>query len=209
MCRRTCPLLCKCLQVRFVIFMMGKASVLLVMYLAIERWLSSVKPLQYRIRFTSKRLAVYIITIWISACVFQLYRPFRKITGEDGCRLARTPFGPRSLKALIISYVSVTFVVPSVITWASFLHIWLSVRKSPSVNTASGFQVRCRLLRMCVLTALLLTLCWFPDQLNYVLSLFEVTSLNSPISDYFLVLALSNSCVNPWIMILSREQGFS
>lgn len=198
-------LFCHIIDTRFVIFMMGKASVLLVMCLAIERWLSSVKPLQYRIRFTGKRLAVYIITIWISACVFQLYRLFRKIPGEDGCRLARNLFGPRSLKALIISYVSVTFVLPSVITWASFLHVCLSVRKSPSMNTASGFQVRSRLLRMCVLTALLLTLCWFPDQLNYIISLFEVTSLNSPISNYFLVLALSNSCANPWIYCLMNK----
>lgn len=198
-------LFCHLIDTRFLIFMMGKASVLLVMCLAIERWFSSVKPLQYRIRFTSKRLAVYIISIWISTCVFQLYRLFRKIPGEDGCRWAKNPFGPRSLRALIISYVSVTFILPNVVTWASFLHIWLSVRKSPAMNTASGNQARGRLLRMCVLTALFLTLCWFPDQLNYVLSLFDVTSLESPISNYFLVLALSNSWVNPWIYCLTNK----
>lgn len=198
-------LFCHLIDTRFLIFMMGKASVLLVMCLAIERWFASVKPLQYRIRFTSKRLGVYIITIWISTGVFQFYRLFSKIPGGDGCQWARNPFGPRSLKALIISYVSVTFILPNIITWASFLHIWLSVKKSPALNTASGNQVRSRLLRMCVLTALFLTLCWFPDQLNYVLSLFDVTSLESPISDYFLVLALSNSWVNPWIYCFTNK----
>ena len=198
-------LFCHLIDTRFLIFVMGKASVLLVMCLAIERWFASVKPLEYRIRFTSKRLAVYIISIWISTCVFQLYRLFRKIPGEDGCQWAKNSFGPRSLKALIISYVFVTFILPNIITWASFLHIWLSVRKSPAMNTASGNQARSRLLRMCVLTALFLTLCWFPDQLNYVLSLFDVTSLASPISDYFLVLALSNSCVNPLIYCFTNK----
>ena len=198
-------LFCHLIDTRLLIFMMGKASVLLVMCLAIERWFSSVKPLQYRIKFTSKRLAVYIISIWTSTCVFQLYRLFPNIPGEGGCRWAENPFGPRSLKALIISYVSVTFVLPSFITWASFLHIWLSVRKSPAMNTTSGNQARSRLLRMCVLTALFLTLCWFPDQLNYILSLFDVTSLASPTSKYFLVLALSNSWVNPWIYCLTNK----
>ena len=198
-------LFCHLIDTRFLIFMMGKASVLLVMCLAIERWFASVRPLQYRIRFTSKRLAVYITSIWISTCIFQLYRLFRKIPGEDGCRWAENPFGLRSLKALIISYVFVTFILPSAITWGSFLHIWLSVRRSPAMNTASGNQARSRLLRMCVLTAFFLTLCWFPDQLNYVLSLFHVTSLASPISDYFLVLALSNSWVNPWIYCLTNK----
>ena len=198
-------LFCHLIDTSFLIFMLGKASVLLVMCLAIERWFASVKPLQYRIRFTSKRLGVYIISIWISTCVFQLYRLFRKIPGEDGCQWAKDPFGPRSHKALIISYVSVTFILPNIITWTSFLHIWLSVKGSSALNTASGNQARCRLLRMSVLTALFLTLCWFPDQLNYVLSLFDVTSLESPISDYFLVLALSNSWVNPWIYCFTNK----
>ena len=198
-------LFCHIIDTRFLMFMMGKASVLLVMCLAIERWFASVKPLQYRIRFTSKRLGVYIISIWISTCVFQFYRLFSKIPGEDGCQWAKDPFGSRSLEALIISYVSVTFILPNIITWATFLHIWLSVKKSPALNTASGNQARSRLLRMCVLTALFLTLCWFPDQLNYVLSLFDVMSLESPISDYFLVLALSNSWVNPWIYCFTNK----
>lgn len=198
-------LFCHLIDTRFVIFMMGKASVLLVMCLAIERWFSSVKPLQYRIRFTGKRIAVYIITIWILTCLFQLYRLFRKIPGEDGCRLAKNTFGQRSFKAIMIPYVFVTFVLPSVITWASFIHIWVKVRKSPAMNTASGNQARSRLLGMCVLTALLLTLCWFPDQLNFILSLFDITSLASPISDYFLVLALFNSSVNPWIYCLMNK----
>lgn len=162
---------------------MGKASVLMVMCLAIELWFSSIKPLQCRIRFSSKRLTFYFATIGISTCVLQLYRHFRGIPGKDGCRQAQNPFGPSSLKAMIISYVSVTFVFPSVITRVSFLLIWLSVRKSPAMNTASGNQTKTRLLRMCVLTALFLTLCWLPDQLNYVLNLFEVTPLANPITD--------------------------
>ena len=199
-------LFCHLIDTKFLIFTMGKASVLMVMCLAIERWFASVKPLQYRIQFSSRRLACYITTIWISNCVLQLYRLSRRIPSEDGCRWAEETLRPISLKAMVISYVFVTFVIPSFVTWVSFLHIWISVRKSPAMNTASGIQTKTRLLHMCVLTALFLTLCWLPDQLNYILSIFKVTSLSSPISDYFLVLALSNSCINPWIYCLANEE---
>lgn len=186
--------------------MMGKASLLLVMCLGIERWYSSVKPLQYRIRFSGKRLTSYIATIWILTCLFQLYRLFSKTPGRNGCQQANIPFGTRSLRAMIISYVIVTFIFPSLITWASFLHIWFRVRKSPAMNTASGNLTKVRLLRMCVLTALFLTLCWLPDQLYYVLSLFGITSLKSPIANYMIVLGLSNSCLNPWIYCLTNKE---
>lgn len=56
-------LFCHLIDTKFLIFTMGKASVLMVMCLAIERWLASVKPLQYRIQFSSRRLACYITTI--------------------------------------------------------------------------------------------------------------------------------------------------
>lgn len=199
-------LFCHLIDTKFLIFTMGKASVLMVMCLAIERWFASVKPLQYRIQFSSRRLACYITTIWISNCVLQLCRLSRRIPSEDGCRWAEETLRPISLKAMVISYVFVTFVIPSFVTWVSFLHIWISVRKSPAMNTASGIQTKTRLLHVCVLTALFLTLRWLPDQLNYILSIFKVTSLSSPISDYFLVLALSNSCINPWIYCLANEE---
>lgn len=44
-------LFCHLIDTKFLIFTMGKASVLMVMCLAIERWFASVKPLQYRIHY--------------------------------------------------------------------------------------------------------------------------------------------------------------
>lgn len=55
------------------------------------------------------------------------------------------------------------------------------------------------LLRMCAITGLFLALCWIPNQFVYVLSKFNITQLDSPLHHATVVLAMFNSCVNPWI----------
>ena len=57
------------------------------------------------------------------------------------------------------------------------------------------------LLHMCAITAfiILLVICWIPNELFYVLSKFSITQFDTPLHRATVVLAILNSCVNPWI----------
>jgi len=55
------------------------------------------------------------------------------------------------------------------------------------------------LLHMCATTGLFLALCWIPNQFVYMLSKFNITQLDTPLHHAIVVLAMFNSCVNPWI----------
>lgn len=63
-------------------------------------------------------------------------------------------------------------------------------------NKTKSFE---RSLRMCAITGLFLALCWIPNQFVYMLSKFNITQLDTPLHHATVVLAMFNSCVNPWI----------
>ena len=46
---------------------------------------------------------------------------------------------------------------------------------------------------------LFLAVCWIPNQFVYLLSKFNITQLDTPLHHATVVLAMFNSCVNPWI----------
>ena len=98
------------------------------------------------------------------------------------------------------------FLLPSMITWVSFIHIWYRIKSSPSlIGSTERAQVKERLLlRMCAVTATVLTVCWLPTHLCYVFRTFNVGrgGYGRIIS---MIFSMSNSIVNPWIYFLSNK----
>ena len=64
---------------------------------------------------------------------------------------------------------------------------------------SGNIRTRIKLLRMCIIVALLLTICWFPNQLYFVLASYDLVRLESPFHHFTVVLAMFNSCTNPVI----------
>lgn len=58
---------------------------------------------------------------------------------------------------------------------------------------------------MAAITALVMVLCWFPNQLFYLLFKLNVVQLNTPWHRATVILCMFNSCLNPCIFLLSNK----
>ena len=112
---------------------------------------------------------------------------------------------PKQLTPMTLTIV--TFFFPNVITWVTYLHISLVLKTSPAMKNNGPFaRARLKLLRMCVIVALLFTICWFPNQLYYVLSSYGLVRLETPSHWFTRVLAMFNSCINPVIYCSTNRE---
>ena len=148
-------------------------------------------------------MLIYVICIFVLSAVLQIYKFFQVKFKDNRCVFVLTP----GRRVSVLSYIIGTFVLPSLITWASFIHIWYRINSSPSlIGRTRQVQVQERLLlRMCAITATVLTVCWLPTELLFVLASFQVGSGGNGMG-ISLVLAMSNSMVNPWIYFLSNKE---
>ncbi|CAH3192499.1 unnamed protein product [Porites evermanni] len=113
---------------------------------------------------------------------------------------------PKRLTAMTITVV--TFFVPNAVTWVTYLHIAFALKRSPAINrnNARTTLTRFKLLRMCIIVALLFTICWFPNQLYFVLASYDLVRLESPFHHFTVVLAMFNSCTNPVIYCSTNRE---
>lgn len=198
---------CRLIGSTYILFIFGKASTSTIMCLAIDRWYSIVKPIRYKTAFSKRRLYLYITLIWASAAITQINELF--ITAmEDGVCTFVTPFyGERTERILILLHVIITFYIPSIVTWITFGDIWSHMRQ-PNIrrHLNSHNKATKRLLRMCALAAFFLTLCWLPAETFFILYKFEILKLPFEFYLFTNILAISNSCLNPWIYCLSNRE---
>lgn len=179
------------------------------MCLAIERWFSVVKPLKYKYAFKRGRLLLYIAIIWAFSCFTQINELFIMKTSQGICVRSSPPYGVKTEKILTLLHILATFFVPSIVTWVTFAHVWLHVRSTMVYHRSrlSNYErAKQKLIRMCALTALLLTVCWFPAEMFFILKEFNVILLSLSFYQFTDMLAMSNSCFNPWVYFLYNRE---
>ena len=148
-------------------------------------------------------MLIYVVCIFVLSAVLQIYRFFQVKFEDNRCVFVLKP----EQQVFVLCDIIGTFLLPSMIIWASFIHIWYRIKSSPSlIGRTEQAQVQERLLlRMCAITAAVLTVCWLPSHLFYVFISFYVSRgrFGTSIS---LILSMSNSIVNPWIYFLSNKE---
>lgn len=196
---------CKIIGSQYFVFLLGKISVFSVTSLALERWYSVVKPIKYKLAFKKRRVLIYLGIIWFICLLSHVFLPFGMTLDKDKlrCIWVSTDY-PQ--KFLAITYTIVTFFIPTTVTWVTYLHISLSSRSFPGRHNKRVSRTRFKLLRMCIIVALLLTLCWFPNQLYFALSTFEFVKLETPFHHFTIVLAMFNSSINPIVYCYTNQQ---
>ncbi|XP_078368803.1 rhodopsin-like [Oculina patagonica] len=198
---------CNLFANNFFVFLLSKASILTVTLLALERWCSVITPFRYKILFARKKLSMYIVGIIVSSALLQIFRFFGIEFKNNTCVFVPSHFGKVGQQAFVLSYVVVTFLLPVLIIWASFIHIWYRIKAAPSLcgRTQQAQTQQKLLLRMCATTAAVLIGCWLPSQIVYILIQFGLESSETTLT-IPLILAMSNSMVNPWIHFLSNKE---
>ena len=199
---------CRVLGRKYALFTLGKISILKVMCLAIDRWYCIFRSIMYKRYFTRKSVFLYILVIWVCNSLLQIHKFFEWKLSESKCFKIKAPYGEKGTQAMIVIYSLIGFYFPCLITWASFAHITLLFKTSPLAR-CYGEQQRARqraLLRMCTVTAISLTMCWLPAQTIYILSPFGVTQIGITLQRAGGILAISNSCVNPFIYWMTNRE---
>lgn len=197
-------LFCRLMSTQYFVFVFGKVSVLTIVALALERWYSVVKPIDYKMKFTRKRIYVYIAIIWLVSGIANGSKPIKAKLNESSLRCTWSKISyPKEI--FIPSYTTLTFFIPTAITWLSFLHVASVLKRSPAEQNVRFRNTRKKLTRMCAIVAFLLTTCWLPNQVFYTLSAFDITKAETSLHHFTIVLAMFNSCVNPWICCFTNR----
>ena len=196
-------LFCRLIDTDYFLFVFGKASLLSAACMAVDRWYAVAKPLLYRQAFSERKLVIYLTTICCLSIVLPLYKPFTysyHYTAEHGYECSgKKTFESRAQQVWRPVYTIVTAILPCLVTWAAFIHIWKLTRESPThARNAKRELTKQKLLRLASVTAILMTLCWFPTEILYMLHPFKV-SVKSVWFDFTKLLAFANSAVNPFL----------
>ena len=146
-------------------FLFGDISIFFIMILTIERWFAVVKPIQYRYKFPKIRVYIYIMTIIIAALSTNTYL---LLPGND-------PTSPR-FKSLCVIDVALSLIVPLFFTWATYIHLWQRFKKAPTIQQSNSTKMKQKLVRMCAITAMFITVCWVPTETYYQLTAFGFTT---------------------------------
>ena len=195
---------CHIVSSQFFVFTFGKISVAIVMLLAIDRWYAITRPAKYKASFKRGRVIMYITGVSLFCCGLNWQSLIEKKLvikgGKPSCVWISLIKSKTTTQIFTVVYVTFTFFVPLSISMITFFHLWRVMRRTRDRFSRSNHTKAFKsLLRMCAITGLFLALCWIPNQFVYVLSKFGITQLDTPLHHATVVLAMFNSCINPWI----------
>lgn len=180
-------------------FTFGKVSLLLVMCLAVERWFAVCKPITYRTVSSKGRVNIYLIPTVIVPVCCNLQELFPNYDHQNDLS-----------KILVILEVVLTTFLPLLVTWVTYALLFQRLKRSSVARPtrSSKRNIKKKLLRMCFLTAVCMTICWLPEE---ILFLVDFTVAAPPQYYYALgnalyILAMSHSIVNPCIYFFSSTE---
>ena len=202
----TGELFCRMVFSQYFVYAMSKVSVFTVTVMSLERWYSIVRPFQYRANFNMKRIYTYLVFIWLLGLGSVGFVPFGRvfIPSTNQCVWSWAPFHREVLIAL---FPLLTFFTPTLIACLTLLHIYVDLKRSRFRQTGKrNATTKRKLLRMCSIVVFLFFFCWLPNQLYYALAAYNITTLETSFHYFTIVLAMSNSSLNPWVYCFANRE---
>ena len=166
----------------------GEMSMLLVMCLALERWFAVVKPIQYRYKFCKSRVYIYVVFTIVTPLAISVH----------GMLPSYDPKSTHS-KSLVFLNILLTLISPLLVTWSTHVYLWRHSKKQPTIQHSNSTKLKQKLVRMCAITAMFMTVCWIPTKLYYFIRTLLPTLDMPLILKSCDLLAMVNSIGNPWI----------
>ncbi|EDO36149.1 predicted protein, partial [Nematostella vectensis] len=206
-------LVCRVISSHYVIFTCGKVSIATITCLAVERWYAMARPLAHRSVYTRRRAAFYLILIWCICGVLNLRAVFDqeldlvsnvKVT----CEWVKLTKYKTAAKVYAIFLSVVTFIIPATVSWLTAGHLGFLIRRSKHNVLMQGRRSLAakQLLRMSITSAAVLSVCWLPNQIFFILAKFDVTEFDSLTHHVTILLCLFSACVNPFVHCASNRK---
>ena len=179
----------------YILFGCGLVSVYTCLVLTIERWLAIVKPQFYRtIKVEHAILTAIVVWLWaflINAAVFFSV----SADHENRSCLWIEPKAGKDFFAFV--EISMNTVIPFSLIVILYLHIYYKVREMKSLTRNNDLKQRLTII--CLAASVALIVGWSPTNVSYMLRFTNIGGkhLGGPFHLVFIVLALSNSFINP------------
>lgn len=203
---------CYIIANQFLVFTLGIVSLYTVTLLAVERWFAVFRPLRYKITFRPHRVQKYLLIIWLSSFATNsthiLETKFLLHSKNETQRCVfRGIVGNESRAIIGVVEVCLKFFTPALISLVTFSYLYNFMRDSSSLlsTTRRSHVVVTRVTHMAAITSFAMMLCWFPNQLFYLLFKLNLVELNTGWHRATVVLCMFNSCLNPCIFLLSNK----
>jgi len=198
-------LFCRVVVSYYLVFTLGIVSVYTITCLSLERWFAVAKPARYRAGFKSYRIYLLVATVWLVSFLFNAPHLFEmELAPNRSCVWISLTEGNTRKAVAFVEFLG-KFFIPLTITSLSFLSLWYKVRDSPALFKTNKGKAGVRLLRMCALVAVVLALCWFPNQIYYLLFKFDITKMDTAAHQVTVVLCMGNSTLNPFIYFATNS----
>lgn len=200
---------CRIIFSQYLVFTLGIVSVYTVTCMAIDRWFAVARPTKYKTTLTKLRVNICVVFIWALSVLLNTPHllEMKATTGPDDepqCEWVVLTHGTTRRVVAILEF-SGKFFLPLLTASITILSLNNHVKSSPALFQTNRGKAGLRLLRMCMLTAIVLGVCWFPNQLYYMLFKYDITELDTPMHHFTVVLCMLNSCVNPLIYCISNK----
>jgi hypothetical protein len=197
-------LYCRLVTSQYFVFTLGKISIAMIMFLAIERWYAVAKPVKYKAVFTRRRILTYMAVICFGCFLLNCRAIFEKVLVTNAsrrmCMWVPLTGDKHANRIYVIIHSIITFYIPLAVTMAAFIHLFVIIRKQRSLAVGVRHSAPVvQLVRMCFVTSLVLGLCWLPNQVVFVMIKFGVTKPDTTLHHATIILSMLNSCANPWI----------
>ena len=179
--------------------------------MAVERWFAIARPMKYKIKFKRNKVVAYAVILAVLSIVLTVHlsleNHLREENGRNSC-FYKSLITPKAAEnAVNIVYCFITVFLPLIFVSATNVSIWKIVKNqvtSEPTNTRRHLEMR--LLRMSILVALFITICFVPNQISYILAMtLDSHPYTSPVHFATVVLSMFNSCVNPFIYCLTNN----
>lgn len=199
-------LFCRFVSSQYFLFTLGKVSVLMIMLLAIERWVAVAKPVKYKATFKRSKMWISIATIFIICFVLNSRALFEKIPVMTSsheapkCSWVSLSQNVHFNRSYVIAHSIITFFIPFIVTMVAFMHLYAIIRRQRRTAIESRHSLPViQLVRMCFVTSVFLGICWIPNQVFFVSTKFGIAKVDTTTHHVTVILSMLNSAANPWI----------
>ena len=179
----------------YILFGCGLVSVYTCLVLTIERWLAIVKPQFYR-TIKVKHAILTAIVVWLWAFLINA-AAFFSVSADHENRSCSWIEPKTGKDFFAFVEISMNTVIPFSLIVILYLHIYYKVRQMKSLARNNDLKRRLTIISLAASVALIVG--WLPTNVSYMLRFTKVGSkhLGGPFYLVFIMLALSNSFINP------------
>ncbi len=209
-------LFCRLVHSKNIMWITIVASIFTLTMTSIERWVAVVYPTRYKEIFTMQRTKLIIAISWIFSFFINTVSYYVTFVENHECVLRY--WTPEYKKFLGIMYFLVEYFIPMGLMMAANLKTIQALKlqaktllaRNESLNSPafSLLRARRRVIEMLLIVILTFFVCWTPDQVFFLLYNTDVLPpkyLYSHLYYIFVVLAYSNSCMNPIIYAFKNK----